>query len=295
MAMPYPTRRRSCKKTKLQLQYVQYLRYLPSRKLHTTVTLWPRNSEAVTIATNFPDSVEFNPEFQRSKVHTNDWNSNTFEFDGIRTEIASQKRCLQSLLSGNAITIGSFVRLLQLEGHQLEAIKAASKSMRLIEVGKRSVTWFLRSNWLHKGQWVGSVRVSYIGRNSMRQRLMNKEISDEYAEIEKKIVKEGLRNTVVASKEAYSFVVTLTEYLRLKLLLRFSREYVTASNNLGEAYKKKKEHKSAVRTFAEALLFDPNNKFKLQRDSSRVLFSGLSLQALESLPDERVKRMWVYS
>lgn len=36
--------------------------------------------------------------------------------------------------------------------------------------------------------------------------------------------------------------------------------YVTAWNNLGDAYEKKKEFKAALKAFEEVLLFDPNNK-----------------------------------
>lgn len=36
--------------------------------------------------------------------------------------------------------------------------------------------------------------------------------------------------------------------------------YVTAWNNLGDAYEKKKDLKSALEAFEEVLLFDPNNK-----------------------------------
>ncbi|KAE8100289.1 hypothetical protein FH972_018202 [Carpinus fangiana] len=36
--------------------------------------------------------------------------------------------------------------------------------------------------------------------------------------------------------------------------------YVTAWNNLGDAYEKKKDYKSALKAFEEVLLFDPNNK-----------------------------------
>ncbi|KAH9288412.1 hypothetical protein KI387_032529, partial [Taxus chinensis] len=36
--------------------------------------------------------------------------------------------------------------------------------------------------------------------------------------------------------------------------------YVTAWNNLGDAYEKKKELKDAVKAYDQALLFDPNNK-----------------------------------
>lgn len=36
--------------------------------------------------------------------------------------------------------------------------------------------------------------------------------------------------------------------------------YVTAWNNLGDAYEKKKDLNSALKAFEEVLLFDPNNK-----------------------------------
>ncbi|GMJ11659.1 hypothetical protein HRI_004835100 [Hibiscus trionum] len=41
--------------------------------------------------------------------------------------------------------------------------------------------------------------------------------------------------------------------------------YVTAWNNLGDAYEKKKDYKSALKAFEEALLFDPNNKIARPR------------------------------
>ena len=36
--------------------------------------------------------------------------------------------------------------------------------------------------------------------------------------------------------------------------------YVTAWNNLGDAFESKKDYKSALMAFEEILLFDPNNK-----------------------------------
>lgn len=36
--------------------------------------------------------------------------------------------------------------------------------------------------------------------------------------------------------------------------------YVTAWNNLGDAYEKTNDMKSALKAFEEVLLFDPNNK-----------------------------------
>lgn len=42
--------------------------------------------------------------------------------------------------------------------------------------------------------------------------------------------------------------------------VRVQPGYVTAWNNLGDAYEKKKDYKSALKAFEEVLLFDPNNK-----------------------------------
>ncbi|XP_020210440.1 tetratricopeptide repeat domain-containing protein PYG7, chloroplastic isoform X2 [Cajanus cajan] len=48
--------------------------------------------------------------------------------------------------------------------------------------------------------------------------------------------------------------------------------YVTAWNNLGDAYESKKEYKSALKAFEEVLLFDPNNKVaRPRRDSLKEL------------------------
>lgn len=41
--------------------------------------------------------------------------------------------------------------------------------------------------------------------------------------------------------------------------------YVTAWNNLGDAYEKKKDFKSALKAFEEVMLFDPNNKIARPR------------------------------
>ncbi|OVA14953.1 Tetratricopeptide repeat-containing domain [Macleaya cordata] len=59
--------------------------------------------------------------------------------------------------------------------------------------------------------------------------------------------------------------------------------YVTAWNNLGDAYEKKKELKSALKAFEEVLLFDPNNKLaRPRRDAlkERVqMYKGVSIKS----------------
>lgn len=59
--------------------------------------------------------------------------------------------------------------------------------------------------------------------------------------------------------------------------------YVTAWNNLGDAYEKKKDLKSALKAFEEVLLFDPNNKVaRPRRDAlkDRVkLYKGVAVKS----------------
>ncbi|KAJ0966953.1 hypothetical protein J5N97_023870 [Dioscorea zingiberensis] len=59
--------------------------------------------------------------------------------------------------------------------------------------------------------------------------------------------------------------------------------YVTAWNNLGDAYEKKKDLRSALKAFEEVLLFDPNNKVaRPRRDALRdrvQLYKGVSLKS----------------
>ncbi|XP_068661602.1 tetratricopeptide repeat domain-containing protein PYG7, chloroplastic-like isoform X2 [Aristolochia californica] len=59
--------------------------------------------------------------------------------------------------------------------------------------------------------------------------------------------------------------------------------YVTAWNNLGDAYEKKKDLRAALKAFEEVLLFDPNNRVaRPRRDAlkERVeLFKGVSIKS----------------
>ncbi|KAL6983169.1 hypothetical protein U1Q18_016562 [Sarracenia purpurea var. burkii] len=61
--------------------------------------------------------------------------------------------------------------------------------------------------------------------------------------------------------------------------------YVTAWNNLGDAYEKKKEFKSALKAFEEVLLFDPNNKIaRPRRDVLKEkvqMYKGVPLKSKE--------------
>ncbi|KAK3426101.1 hypothetical protein EUGRSUZ_F02626 [Eucalyptus grandis] len=61
--------------------------------------------------------------------------------------------------------------------------------------------------------------------------------------------------------------------------------YVTAWNNLGDAYEKKKDLKSALKAFEEVLLFDPNNKVaRPRRDTLKervTMYKGVPVKSKE--------------
>ncbi|GJV59417.1 tetratricopeptide repeat domain-containing protein PYG7, chloroplastic [Tanacetum coccineum] len=69
---------------------------------------------------------------------------------------------------------------------------------------------------------------------------------------------------------------------QLETAVKIQPGYVTAWNNLGDAYEKKKEYTSALRAFEEALLFDPNNKLaRPRRDALKdkvQLYKGIPLK-----------------
>ncbi|KVH98802.1 Tetratricopeptide-like helical, partial [Cynara cardunculus var. scolymus] len=70
---------------------------------------------------------------------------------------------------------------------------------------------------------------------------------------------------------------------QLETAVKIQPGYVTAWNNLGDAYEKKKEYKSALNAFEEALLFDPNNKIaRPRRDALKEkvqLYKGVPLKS----------------
>lgn len=70
---------------------------------------------------------------------------------------------------------------------------------------------------------------------------------------------------------------------QLETAVKIQPGYVTAWNNLGDAYEKKKEYKSALKAFEEALLFDPNNKVaRPRRDALKEkvqLYKGVPLKS----------------
>ncbi|KAE8672129.1 Armadillo repeat-containing kinesin-like protein 3 [Hibiscus syriacus] len=64
---------------------------LPGR-VRVAVRLRPRNAEECVADADFADCVELQPELKRLKLRKNNWESETYEFDELLTESASQKR-----------------------------------------------------------------------------------------------------------------------------------------------------------------------------------------------------------
>ncbi|XP_042038886.1 kinesin-like protein KIN-UB [Salvia splendens] len=63
-----------------------------SGRVRVAVRLRPRNTEELVADADFADCVDLQPELKRLKLRKNNWDSDTFEFDEVLTEFASQKR-----------------------------------------------------------------------------------------------------------------------------------------------------------------------------------------------------------
>ncbi|KAK4371987.1 hypothetical protein RND71_007371 [Anisodus tanguticus] len=61
-------------------------------RVRVSVRLRPRNAEELAADADFADCVEQQPELKRLKLRKNNWDSDTYEFDEVFTEFASQKR-----------------------------------------------------------------------------------------------------------------------------------------------------------------------------------------------------------
>ncbi|XAR70393.1 Plus-end-directed kinesin ATPase [Bertholletia excelsa] len=63
-----------------------------SGRVRVAIRLRPQNAEELVADADFADCVELQPELKRLKVRRNNWDSDTYEFDEVFTEFASQKR-----------------------------------------------------------------------------------------------------------------------------------------------------------------------------------------------------------
>ncbi|XP_073298824.1 kinesin-like protein KIN-UA isoform X3 [Primulina huaijiensis] len=87
-----------------------------SGRVRVAVRLRPRNAEEMVEDADFADCVELQPELKRLKLRKNNWDSDTFEFDDVLTEFASQKRVyevvakpvLESVLDGYNGTVMAY-------------------------------------------------------------------------------------------------------------------------------------------------------------------------------------------
>ncbi|XP_031098420.1 kinesin-like protein KIN-UA isoform X3 [Ipomoea triloba] len=68
-----------------------------SGRVRVAVRLRPRNAEEMVADTDFADCVELQPELKRLNLRRNNWDTDTYEFDEVLTEFASQKRVYEAV------------------------------------------------------------------------------------------------------------------------------------------------------------------------------------------------------
>ncbi|KAJ6729860.1 KINESIN-LIKE PROTEIN KIN-UB [Salix viminalis] len=66
-------------------------------RVRVAVRLRPRNQEELAADADFAEYVELQPELKRLKLRKNNWDADTYEFDDVLTEFASQKRVYEAV------------------------------------------------------------------------------------------------------------------------------------------------------------------------------------------------------
>eukprot|EP00249_Psilotum_nudum_P020607 c27777_g1_i1 orf=680-2005(+) len=62
------------------------------RRVRVTVRLRPRNTRELIMDSDFSECIDFQPELRRLKLHRNDWDCETYRFDEVFHDTASQKQ-----------------------------------------------------------------------------------------------------------------------------------------------------------------------------------------------------------
>ncbi|KAG4150452.1 hypothetical protein ERO13_D04G004800v2 [Gossypium hirsutum] len=88
---PVPSSRRSVTPTSRSF-YRDFDDDNDSGRVRVAVRLRPRNAEDLLSDADFADCVELQPELKRLKLRKNNWSSESYRFDEVFTETASQKR-----------------------------------------------------------------------------------------------------------------------------------------------------------------------------------------------------------
>ncbi|PPR84709.1 hypothetical protein GOBAR_AA36002 [Gossypium barbadense] len=112
---PVPSSRRSVTPTSRSL-YRDFDDDNDSGRVRVAVRLRPRNAEDLLSDADFADCVELQPELKRLKLRKNSWSSESYRFDEVFTETASQKRVyevvakpvVESVLSGYNGTVMAY-------------------------------------------------------------------------------------------------------------------------------------------------------------------------------------------
>ncbi|XP_048326155.2 kinesin-like protein KIN-UC isoform X8 [Ziziphus jujuba] len=85
-------------------------------RVRVAVRLRPKNAEDIILDSDFADCVELQPELKRLKLRKNNWTSESYRFDEVFTETASQKRVyevvakpvVESVLNGYSGTVMAY-------------------------------------------------------------------------------------------------------------------------------------------------------------------------------------------